>query len=61
MCDIKGCLTIRGIEWRENKCVKGGAEEGRKEAGGGRKEERRTKTKAEVSKQSISGTSTESE
>lgn len=34
---------------------------GKKGGGEGRKEKRRTKTKAEVSKQSISGTSTESE
>lgn len=34
---------------------------GKKGGGEGRKEEERTKTKAEVSKQSISGTSPESE
>lgn len=52
--NIKGCMA----KWRENKCV---WEEQRREERRWGGEERRTKTKAEVSKQSISGTSTESE
>lgn len=60
---VKGSVQhLKGVaEGRENKCVKGGAEMGKIGGGEGKKEERRTKTKAEVSKQSISGTSTESE
>lgn len=46
---------------RDNKHRKGGAEEGKIGGGGEGRKEERTKTKAEVSKQSISGTSTESE
>lgn len=55
--NIEDCMA----KCRENKWEKGRAGEGRREAGKGERRKGRTKTKAEVSKQSISGTSPESE
>lgn len=56
---LRGVYNIKGriAEWRENKCVKGGAEEGRKEAGkgerrrGGQKPKQRSVNRASVEHQ----------